>query len=77
MGLIQEYDPRHNIDQFNYEHILRDNALLSDYNWMFVKSESFEYTVDYLIVVHPIYISYLFQSMMIINVSISHIHIKS
>ena len=72
MGLhIQDHDPRLNyinIDPFTYEDILRDNALLSDYNWMFDKSESFEYTVNYLIVAHPIYISYLFQSMMMINV---------
>ena len=68
MGLIQDNDPSHNIDQFTYEHILRDDAWLSDNDWMFDKSESFEYTVNYLIVVHPIYISYLFQSMMMINV---------
>ena len=51
--------------------------ILSDYIWMFVKSKSFEYTVDYFIVVHPFYTSYLFQSMMMaINISISHINIK-
>ena len=68
MGLIQEYSPSHDMDQFAYEHLLRNTEWLSDCDWMFDKSESFEYTVNYLIVVHPIYISYLFQSMMMINV---------
>jgi len=26
MGLIQEHSPSHNIDQFNYENILRDTT---------------------------------------------------
>ena len=55
MGLIQEHNhPRHNMDQFTYEDILRDTAWLSDYDWMFDKSESFENGVNCITVTHII-----------------------
>ena len=49
MGLIQEHSPRHNMDQFAYEHLLRNTEWLSDCDWMFDKSESFEYSISYII----------------------------
>ena len=76
MGLMQEHNPRHNIDQFTYEHILRDHAWLSDCSWMYDKCKSVEYSVNYIIVLHPMYILYPYQAVMMINVSLSHIHIK-
>ena len=55
MGFFQDHSPSHNIDQFNYENILRDTAWLSDCNWMYDESKSDEYSVSYVIV---LYISY-------------------
>ena len=40
MGMIQELNPGHNIDQFTYEHILSDNEWLSNCNWIYDKSKS-------------------------------------
>ena len=47
MGLIQEHNhPIHNIDPFNFEHILIDKAWLSDCDWMFDPGKSFEHGVS-------------------------------
>ena len=85
MGLIQEYNhPSYNIDQFTFEHILRNNAWLSNSEWMFDNCKSFENSVNNITVMlistsndddQYVYISYPYQAMMMINVSISHIHI--
>ena len=72
MGLMQEHNPSHNIDQFTYEHILRDTAWLSDCSWIYKKCKRVEYSVNYIIIFHPIYILYPYQTMMMINVSLSH-----
>ena len=47
MGLIQEHNPGHNIDQFTYEHILSDTEWLSDCSWMLNESKSVKYGVSY------------------------------
>jgi len=61
MGMIQVLNPGHNIDQFNYEHMLSDNEWLSDCNWIYDKSKSLEH----FLIVSLSYIQF-----------ISHIHIK-
>ena len=91
MGLIQEYNhPSYNIDPFTFEHILRNNAWLSNSEWMFDNCKSFENSVNNITVIlistsnddyQCVYISYPYDSypyqlMMMINVSISHIHLK-
>ena len=91
MGLIQEYThPSHNIYPFTYEHILRHNGWLSKSDWMFDNCKSVENSVNNITVIlistsnddyQCVYISYPYDSypyqlMMMINVSISHIHLK-
>jgi hypothetical protein len=63
MGMIQELNPGHNIDQFTYEHMLSDNEWLSDCNWIYDKSKS--ESVEQIFIVALSYIQY-----------ISHIQIK-
>jgi hypothetical protein len=90
MGFIQELNPGHNIDQFTFEHMLSDNEWLSNCNWIYDKSKSVEQIlivslscIQYISHIHinvsnissdqSLYISYSYQ---VINLSISHIHIK-
>jgi hypothetical protein len=42
LGMIEERRSSHNIDQFTYEHILRDTSWLSDYGWMINESKRVE-----------------------------------
>ena len=63
MGMIQEHYPGHNIDQFNYEHMLSDNEWLSNCNWIYDESKS--ESVEQILIVVLSYIQY-----------ISHIHTK-